>query len=49
MIPDTALVRNIKMALRISILLAGAAVMIAAASDVAHSAGSPTAQAIVQK
>jgi len=44
MIPETALVRNIKMAIRVSILLAGAAVMIAAASDVAHSAALPAAQ-----
>lgn len=46
MISDTAFVRNIRKALKISIALAGAAVMIAAASDEAHSAGNPAVQAI---
>lgn len=49
MIPDTAFMRNIKMALRISILLAGAAVMIAAASDAAHSATNLATQASWQE
>lgn len=45
MVPDTAFARNIRKAFRISIALAGAAVMIAAATDAAHSAGSPATQA----
>lgn len=45
MIPDAAFVRSMRKAFRISIALAGAAVMIAAATDVARSAGSPATQA----
>lgn len=45
MIPDTAFVRNIRKIFRISIVLAGAAVMTAAAPGAVHSAGSPATQA----
>jgi len=42
--PETAFARNIRTVFKIFIALAGAAVMIAAASDVAHSAALPAAQ-----
>ncbi len=45
MIPDAAFVRNIRKAFRISIALAGAAVMVAAATDVARGTESPATQA----
>lgn len=46
MIPDAAFVRSMRKAFRISIALAGAAVMIAAATDAARGAASPATQAI---
>lgn len=45
MIPNTAFVRNMRKAFRISIALAGAAVMIAAATDAARGVESPATQA----
>lgn len=45
MIPDAAFVRSMRKAFRISIALAGAAVMIAAATDVARGAENPATQA----
>ena len=45
MIPNTAFVRNMRKAFRISIALAGAAVMIATATDVARGVESPATQA----
>lgn len=45
MMPDTAFARNIRKIFRISIVLAGAAVMTVAAPQVVYSAGSPATQA----
>lgn len=46
MIPDTAFARNIRKALRISVALAGAAVMMSAATDVARGTEGPANQAL---
>lgn len=49
MIPDTAFARNIRTAFKISIALAGATVMIAAATDVARGAETPATQATARE